>query len=482
MCVAFDRKVPPVRTRWCVNTPLERWEGGSELQFPSWLGIMVSLAIEQTGDCRIASSLISSPMDTAMKTKPSGFTLVELLVVITIIGILMGLLIPAVNSARETARRNQCSTQIKNLSLAAIQYENAKGELPGYVQSFGRFTGTADPSDPGNTGGGNHMKIGTWAVALLPWLDAQPTYEHWSEDRYPVRHTGASGSEHEATSGAAGNGYHSLAAPNLVIMQCPSNPVAQGESGKNSYIANTGFAHFFTAPDGTIGTALPISGTMSSAATAISFENSQDRANGVFNCKYNIEGGKHQYEGPKVRLDDFKDGAGNTMLFSENVQAMPWHRVGFINATDLPANEADPFVNYDSSSAAGLRVFAARFSNGMAWHYADPDASKGSAFPWNSKVGVVPMDTATFTKLRINGGGTSVSDEIFNLQMDAGNSPQLARPSSAHTDGVNAAMADGGTRFIPDSIDYRIYQALLTPRGKSSHVPWPEYVLNEEAF
>lgn len=415
-----------------------------------------------------------------MKTKPSGFTLVELLVVITIIGILMGLLIPAVNSARETARRNQCSTQIKNLSLAAIQYENAKGELPGYVQSFGQFTGTADPSDPGNTGGGNHMKIGTWTVALLPWLDAQPTYEHWSEDRYPLRHTGASGSEHEATSGAAGSGYHSLAAPNLAIMQCPSNPVAQGDSGKNSYIANTGLAHFSSSSTGAIGSALPISGSMSAAATAIAFEKSQERANGVFNCKYNVTGGSHQYEGPKVRLDDFKDGAGNTMLFSENVQAMPWHRVGFINATDLPADETADFVHYDNAGA--LPVFAARFSNGMAWHYADPDASKGTAFPWNSKVGSVPMDTAVLTKLRVNGGGTSVSDEIFNLQMTPANSPQLARPSSAHTDGVNAAMADGGTRFIPDSIDYRVYQALLTPRGKSSFVPWPEYVLDTETF
>ena len=66
-----------------------------------------------------------------MKNQRSGFTLVELLVVITIIGILMGLLIPVVNAARETARRNQCNTQIKNLALAAIQHENTKGELPG---------------------------------------------------------------------------------------------------------------------------------------------------------------------------------------------------------------------------------------------------------------------------------------------------------------------------------------------------------------
>jgi hypothetical protein len=66
--------------------------------------------------------------------------------------------------------------------------------------------------------------------------------------------------------------------------------------------------------------------------------------------------------------------------------------------------------------------------------------------------------------------------------MDGTNLTDLARPSSAHTDGVNTGMADGGTRFILDSIDYRVYQALLTPRGKSSDVPWPEFILDDDAF
>jgi hypothetical protein len=116
----------------------------------------------------------------------------------------------------------------------------------------------------------------------------------------------------------------------------------------------------------------------------------------------------------------------------------------------------------------------------MVWHYADPDNSNTS-FPWNSLgTGAAIAPEAVSSFYRINGGGTSVSDEIFNRQMTAGNAAQLARPSSAHNDGVNAAMGDGGTRFIADSIDYRVYQALLTPRGKSSSVPWPEYVYNDE--
>jgi prepilin-type N-terminal cleavage/methylation domain-containing protein len=59
-----------------------------------------------------------------------GFTLVELLVVITIIGILIGLLLPAVQSAREAARRTQCSNNLGQLSKAALQHETNNGFFP----------------------------------------------------------------------------------------------------------------------------------------------------------------------------------------------------------------------------------------------------------------------------------------------------------------------------------------------------------------
>jgi prepilin-type N-terminal cleavage/methylation domain-containing protein len=387
-----------------------------------------------------------------MKRTQSGFTLVELLVVIAIIGILMGLTIPAVNSARETARKSECATNMRNLALAGVQHAGAKGELPGWLQSYGTFVSGPDPSDPDATAANppTHEKLGGWAVAILPYLDAQPTYEHWTEDRYPII-DGAGG---ERVS--VGGGYHEFAAPNLAIMQCPSNPATIDEAGRNSYVANNGLVPF------TIGTG--------PTATAVGFSQSMDRANGAFNNKF--AGSSALFmppvapTGPRVRLEDFKDGQGFTMLFSENVQARGWHLSGAATAVDGFATTVGLTPTptpYASDS---------RYLHGMVWHYEDP--TLGGSVPSPSR------------QHRINGGGGSVDLDRFVLTMDpittpVGKRPEdLARPSSAHIDGVNAAMADGATRFIRDSIDYRVYQALMTLRGKSSDVPFAEFVLTDE--
>ena len=64
------------------------------------------------------------------RSQKRGFTLVELLVVIAIIGILVALLLPAIQAAREAARRSQCVNKMKQLGLAALNYESARKLLP----------------------------------------------------------------------------------------------------------------------------------------------------------------------------------------------------------------------------------------------------------------------------------------------------------------------------------------------------------------
>ncbi len=411
-----------------------------------------------------------------MKRTRDGFTLVELLVVIAIIGILMGLLIPAVNAARETARKNQCAANIKNFALAAVQYENAKKGLPPWIAKYGHFdpsgtgAGGTDPTDLGNWSGSvpAHVKVGGFGVAFLPYLDAQPTYEHWTDDRYPISNDGSG--DLEGSSGLSGTGFHELAAPNLAIFQCPSNPVSQGSHGKNSYVTNNGMSQVRT----TAGHSSSSPGTVVN-----SFLGSQDKSNGCFTAGYrglNPSDGKLLPVASPIRLDDLKDGQGNTILLSENVQAAPWHRAGFVNASDFENGAVEDIYSEPTN------VYS-RFTAGLVWHYEDPKASDLNGITPTPPTS--PTGTGVFEVYRqhqINGGGNDISEDIFVLTMSDNfwDAPSLARPSSAHVEGVNCAFADGQTRFVTTSIDYRVYQALLTPRGKSSDVPWKEFVLTDE--
>ncbi|MEO0530277.1 MAG: DUF1559 domain-containing protein, partial [Planctomycetota bacterium] len=88
-----------------------------------------------------------------MKTRRVGFTLVELLVVIAIIGILVALLLPAVQAAREAARRNECANNLKQISLACLNYEAARRALPPAASNT--------PIERDNSLG--------WQVAILPY-------------------------------------------------------------------------------------------------------------------------------------------------------------------------------------------------------------------------------------------------------------------------------------------------------------------------
>lgn len=108
--------------------------------------------------------MISPPLRLA---KPAAFTLVELLVVIAIIGVLVALLLPAVQAARESARRTQCSNNLKQLGLAAHNFNDTKGALP--------------PSRLGNNPATGSWL--TWAVVMLPYVEQQAFFQMWDEKR-----------------------------------------------------------------------------------------------------------------------------------------------------------------------------------------------------------------------------------------------------------------------------------------------------------
>lgn len=100
-------------------------------------------------------------------SNPTGFTLVELLVVIAIIGVLIGMLLPAVQSVREAARRSACSNNMRQITLGMLNYESALGELPpGIRNDFGP-----------NVGANNWMGTWSWGTLLLPYVEQQGIFD-----------------------------------------------------------------------------------------------------------------------------------------------------------------------------------------------------------------------------------------------------------------------------------------------------------------
>lgn len=104
------------------------------------------------------------------RARSNGFTLVELLVVIAIIGILVALLLPAIQAAREAARRISCQNSLKNLALATLNYENQKKALPPATSARLNGERIANLHQ-------NHQI--SWIVRVLPNLEEQALYDRW---------------------------------------------------------------------------------------------------------------------------------------------------------------------------------------------------------------------------------------------------------------------------------------------------------------
>jgi len=279
-----------------------------------------------------------------MKRSPqrNAFTLVELLVVITIIGILISLLLPAVQAAREAARRLQCTNNAKQVALAMHLYHEANGQFPpgyGYFPSSKPYGGNSSgPEWP-------------WCVRLFPFFEQQALADliapYWSQNPGDMT--------------TSPDVLKPVFTTKIATWQCPSDATA------SSFINATGKCGYGNIPIARISYAAclgigPMEGTIVSANKLATGLSSSERVQGSFGYNYGAS------------INQIRDGTSNTTLLSEivgggecTVRGEQTYDEGPIFMADHCPNDPTPDIVRWCDEADGVDGAVAPCLRGSTW-------------------------------------------------------------------------------------------------------------------
>lgn len=330
-----------------------------------------------------------------------GFTLVELLVVIAIIGILVGLLLPAVQAAREAARRMQCSNNLKQITLAALNYESAYSKFP----SRQAGTGTL-PSYQ------QRMRMSGFA-AMLPFLEQTNLYNQIeTEQRNPW------------------NGWYRNNGGNLPMFGCPSDPGWGKQRDPNNRVWSGNMGYAFNAGDCYARSGWDDLGERSDRQVSIARPKIDTR--GVY--------GRHTY----TRIGAVTDGTSNTLAFAERRIPTDQNGKGMVAWSAGDRTAYIPLTCrslWGGGGAGGGRYNAAyvRFNRDTQAGYRWAD---GAAF------------FHAFTTILAPNTAVCLLGNSDDWRATGGHyGPGIWTPTSEHTGGVQVSYVDGSVHFISDNID-----------------------------
>ena len=367
-----------------------------------------------------------------------AFTLVELLVVISIIGMLMALLLPAVQQAREAGRRNTCLNNMKQASFAVLNFEGQRKTYPGYCDTL-TLQATGASSN-------NVVLPVSWVVQILPLLERNAEYQLW---------------RNQAEVAAVNTAGGSIIWPPQVYMEnlnCPSSPQASTFNNTPcAYIVNGGM---MDVPGGNGGAATPYP--------------SDWVANGVFFNKfdaYNILNGKSTQTVPALANPPWTGGL--QALQSNNTAPFNSISQDFITTHDgtsltLMMSENNNVVS--ATMSAGAYTYNGFSNSAGSWGNVAPGASSlpysglelTHCFVWWPDINPSPQmkinapTTVTFTS------GAPANTTVY---------PYWMHPASNHPTAVNTAFCDGHARNISQDIDYTVFCLLMTPWGQQANTP-----------
>ncbi len=352
-----------------------------------------------------------------------GFTLIELLVVIAIIAILIALLLPAVQQARESARRTQCKNNLKQIGLAVHNFESTYSYLP--------HSGQCD-----STGGaGTTYMTQSTATLLLPYIEQANVYNQMDHTLTFANMATAGYTTTNINPNALGRIYNdaghaaTLAAARSQIPAfiCPSTPIDPGVRAPDGFgVWDYMFIAVTDMEDGSVaGGTDPIGTRPTSSARRLVMTQQ-----GFLSCDKNRKFGS------------ITDGTSNTILCIEDCgRAHPSAgRVGSLSSRPSPNGEGPA---WSGGTTGGRRMYA----------WADPDAvTNGLSGPSNA---LAPGSRLA----RVNNFNVPLGGPPECLWTNNNCGPN-DEPYSWHVGGCQAALGDGSVRFLSENMDVLVLKRI----------------------
>lgn len=343
-----------------------------------------------------------------------AFTLIELLVVVAIIGVLAGLLLPAVQAARESTRRTQCSNNLKHLGLALQNHESAYQSFPVGRQTVASANDDGTIGANGNATTGNGRCFSAYAF-ILPQLELNTIYDQID----------------------FGSGPDTIA-NNAMSVQQPALFLCPSDLGGKSLLQGNGFAGVANYALNS-GTTFPVS-TQNPGQVPVT---------GIF------------YENSKIRLADITDGTSHTVCISEQVLSDPsdqantqgiWNgktpTTGFVLTTgNNNANQGPELLRYPQDIAIGNRIQLTRGNRllyGAPGHTMYNHLRSPNDIQPDARGGLPHSQRNLYWWRRLSHNVTS---------------------RSRHMGGVYSLFCDGHVEFVSNAIDLAVWQSYGNRHG-----------------